>query len=103
MPDMPALTAVRATVTGRVQGVGFRATALTEAQRRGLTGWVRNLSDGRVEVLAQGSRAAVDDLVAWLAAGPRHASVLRVEATPVEPDQEPCDVFCAVLGARATL
>ncbi len=87
MPDMPALAAVRATVTGRVQGVGFRYTTVTEAQRRGLTGWVRNLTDGRVEVLAQGSRAAVDDLVVWLAVGPRHASVLRVEVTPVEPDR----------------
>jgi acylphosphatase len=84
---MPAIKAVRATVTGRVQGVGFRYTTVAEAQRRGLTGWVRNLTDGRVEVLAQGSPAAVDDLLVWLADGPRAASVLRVDARPVEPDQ----------------
>lgn len=86
MPDMPAMTAVRVIVTGRVQGVGFRYTTVAEAQRRGLIGWVRNLNDGRVEVLAQGSEVAVDDLVAWLVVGPRLASVVDVEVTPVEPD-----------------
>jgi len=86
VPDMPAMTAVRVIVTGRVQGVGFRYTTVAEAQRRGLIGWVRNLNDGRVEVLAQGSEVAVDDLVAWLVVGPRLASVVDVEVTPVEPD-----------------
>ncbi len=87
MPDVSALKAVRVTVTGRVQGVGFRYTTVLEAKVRGLAGWVRNLSDGRVEVLAQGSPEAVDELVAWLGDGPRQASVLEAEATTVEPDE----------------
>ena len=83
---MSAIRAVRATVTGRVQGVGFRYATLQEAQQRGLIGWVRNLADGRVEVLAQGPPPAVDDLVGWLATGPRFASVVNVEVAAVEPD-----------------
>jgi len=86
VPAVPAVIAVSAIVTGRVQGVGFRYATLREAQQRGLTGWVRNLSDGRVEVLALGPSVAVNDLVAWLAEGPRLASVTNVEVIPVEPD-----------------
>lgn len=83
---MPAVAAVRVTVTGRVQGVGFRYATLQEAQRRGLTGWVRNLADGRVEVLAQGPADAVEQLVGWLETGPRFAAVAGLNAVPVEPD-----------------
>jgi len=86
VPTMSAVKAIRAIVTGRVQGVGFRYATLREAQQRGLTGWVRNISAGQVEVLAQGSATAVDDLVAWLAAGPRLASVIKVEVAATEPD-----------------
>ncbi|MCJ7755586.1 MAG: acylphosphatase [Thermoanaerobaculales bacterium] len=83
---MPAIKAVRAIVTGRVQGVGFRYATLSEGQQRNLTGWVRNLPSGQVEVLAQGPPATVDDFVEWLAIGPRPASVINVEVTPVEAD-----------------
>lgn len=86
MSAMSAVKAIRALVTGRVQGVGFRYATLSEAQKRDLTGWVRNLSDGRVEVGAQGPSDSVDDFVAWLAIGPRPASVVNVEVAPVEPD-----------------
>ena len=87
MSAMSALSAVRVTVTGRVQGVGFRYATLHEAQQRGLSGWVRNLADGGVEVLAQGPEASVDGLVAWLGSGPRFASVVNVEVVAVEPDE----------------
>jgi acylphosphatase len=83
---MSAIIAVRVTVTGRVQGVGFRYGTLQEARQRGLSGWVRNLADGSVEVVAQGPAAAVDHLVDWLAAGPRFASVTNLEVVAVEPD-----------------
>jgi acylphosphatase len=83
---MSAVKAVRVRVTGRVQGVGFRYATLQEARQRGLSGWVRNLADGRVEVLAQGPDAGVDELVGWLAVGPRVASVVNVEVAAVEPD-----------------
>ena len=65
----------RVVVSGRVQGVGFRQGAVVEAQRLGLTGWVRNLPDGRVEALAEGSREAVESLLAWCKKGPRMARV----------------------------
>lgn len=66
-------------VSGRVQGVGFRYAALDEARWLGLRGWVRNLPDGRVEVLAQGEAALLDQLYAWLQQGPPAAQVTRVE------------------------
>lgn len=58
-------------VTGRVQGVGYRAFAHGEASRRGLSGGVRNLEDGRVEVQVEGERSAVDALIGALGRGPR--------------------------------
>ena len=86
MSAMPEVKAVRAVVSGRVQGVGFRFATVEAAHRLGVTGWVQNLPGGQVEVLAQGSEGAVDDLVAWLADGPRWASVVNVEVTPSESD-----------------
>ena len=66
-------------IRGRVQGVAFRASALVEAERLGLHGWVRNRTDGRVEALVAGSPAAVDDFVRWAHQGPAHARVDGVE------------------------
>ena len=56
----------RSFVSGRVQGVFYRATCIRKAEALGLTGYARNLADGRVEVLACGDVAAVDAFVAWL-------------------------------------
>jgi len=67
-------------VVGRVQGVGFRWFVYRTAARLGLAGWVRNLPDGRVEVVARGSADALDELLADLKTGPRSASVERVES-----------------------
>lgn len=67
-------------VTGRVQGVGFRAFVEREAKRIGnLLGWVRNLEDGRVEVLVQGQSAAVQKLVEQCSIGPLAGRVDRLE------------------------
>jgi acylphosphatase len=66
-------------VSGRVQGVWFRESCQEQAQRAGVDGWVRNLADGRVEVLLEGSRGAVDRVIAWCHDGPRRARVDRVE------------------------
>lgn len=66
---------LHATVDGRVQGVGFRAYALAQAQNLGLQGWVRNRWDGSVEVLAEGSQENLETLLALLRRGPRSSFV----------------------------
>jgi acylphosphatase len=70
---------VRAIVTGRVQGVAYRASTVEQARAHGLTGWVRNLADGSVELEAQGDEASVAALLAWCAHGPPAARVTDVE------------------------
>ncbi len=72
-------------VNGRVQGVGFRYFVVREAQALGLSGWVRNLPDGRVEALASGDADAVNALEGRLWEGPPHARVAAVEAREAEP------------------
>jgi acylphosphatase len=76
---------VRLTVSGVVQGVGFRMYAQREARHLGLTGFVRNLPGGEVEIVAEGDATAVDRLVAWAHQGPPAARVERVEVEPGEP------------------
>ena len=80
--DGDDLIGMRCLVAGRVQGVFFRASTREEARRLGLSGYARNLADGRVEVLACGPRAAVAELCDWLSVGPPLA---RVEALACEP------------------
>ncbi len=75
--DNPTLC-VRCVVTGRVQGVFYRASTRHEAQRLGLTGYARNLMDGRVEVVACGEKEAVETLREWLRKGPPDAQVSSV-------------------------
>lgn len=70
---------LHAIVKGRVQGVGFRAHTQWEAARLGLTGYVRNLRDGRVEVVAEGARDDLERLERFLQAGPPGARVAQVE------------------------
>ncbi len=65
----------RVVVTGRVQGVAFRAATADEAARLGVRGWVRNLPDGRVEAVVEGECAQVERLVAWCRRGPPLARV----------------------------
>jgi len=69
-------------VEGRVQGVGYRDYVRRRAARFGLSGWVRNLTDGRVEALAQGAPADLERLVADMRRGPPGATIIRLTATP---------------------
>lgn len=69
----------RAWVSGRVQGIGFRASTASKARRLGLRGYARNLADGRVEVLICGNREAVHIMLGWLAEGPPAAHVQNLE------------------------
>lgn len=78
-------------VSGRVQGVFFRASTRRQALSLGLTGYARNLSDGSVEVLACGSASAVEQLGVWLSVGPPAARVSSVDGMLVE--LEPPDSF----------
>ena len=76
---------IRAIVTGRVQGVSYRASAAHEAKRLGLVGWVRNTADGAVELEAEGDAGAIDALVVWCHRGPAAA---RVSGVAVEERAE---------------
>ncbi|MGN6514082.1 MAG: acylphosphatase [Lysobacteraceae bacterium] len=78
------MAAARFFVSGRVQGVAFRAHAREEALRHGLRGYARNLVDGRVEVVACGEGDAIEALAAWLRRGPLLARVDDVERQAVE-------------------
>ena len=71
---------VTALVRGRVQGVGFRVATARRAHALCVSGWVRNLHDGRVEVAAEGASAAVEAMLDFLAEGPRGALVERVDS-----------------------
>jgi acylphosphatase len=82
---------IRCLVSGRVQGVYFRASARDQAQRLGVSGYARNLPDGRVEVLACGPQHALSVFKAWLHRGPTAAHVTSVDCEPSE--QQPTDGF----------
>ncbi|WP_299201583.1 acylphosphatase [uncultured Amphritea sp.] len=75
---------LHAFISGRVQGVWFRQSTLEAAQAHGLTGWVRNLDDGRVEVMACGNEHGLMQLEAWLSLGPALASVAEVKSERAE-------------------
>jgi acylphosphatase len=68
-------------VSGRVQGVYFRQSTMIEAQHLGVKGWVRNLMDGRVEVVFEGEEHAVKMLVNYCRQGPRAARVTNLDVT----------------------
>jgi acylphosphatase len=87
---------IRALVRGTVQGVFFRASTKSKADELGVTGWVRNRSDGSVEFLAQGEASAVNVLVEWARQGPPMACVteLVVDASgSMTPDVEVLHAF----------
>jgi len=80
---LSAIIARRCYVSGRVQGVFYRASTCERAQQLGCRGYARNLADGRVEVLALGDQKAVDALIEWLWHGPPAAQVSDVQCTEV--------------------
>lgn len=74
-----ALKQVQGLVRGRVQGVFFRASTQREARRLGLTGWVKNRTDGGVEFCAEGEEEELKELIAWANRGPTASRVERVD------------------------
>ena len=83
---MATQKAIAATITGRVQGVGYRYTTQHMAGELGIQGWVRNAPDGSVEVWAQGHERAVGAFAEYLRQGPRAARVQSVDVRTTEPD-----------------
>lgn len=73
-------------VSGKVQGVGYRYATVSEARKLGLGGWVRNLPDGRVEAVFEGSQEGVERIIAWCDRGPGPAWVSDVEVEYREPE-----------------
>ncbi len=78
---------VHAYVIGRVQNVWFRQSTVEQAKSHGVTGWVRNLPDGRVEVMMYGEENAVRQLELWLEQGDELANVAAVESEQLEYDE----------------
>jgi acylphosphatase len=75
-------------VSGRVQGVYYRANTRDTARERGVAGWVRNLDDGRVEAVFEGERDAVESMVEWCHDGSPRAQVESVDVEYGEPEGE---------------
>lgn len=74
-----ALKRIHLVIRGRVQGVYYRASAVREAKRLGLTGWVKNRPDNAVEVVAEGEEDQVKDFLAWAQHGPSTARVDKID------------------------
>jgi acylphosphatase len=79
------LTRRRVLLAGRVQGVWFRESCREQARAVGVSGWVRNLADGRVEAVLEGPDAAVERVVRWCHDGPARARVDRVDVQVEDP------------------
>jgi acylphosphatase len=84
----PKVVRVRVIVEGRVQGVFYRDSCCREARRLGVRGWVRNRADRSVEVVAEGPRDRVDQLLDWCRQGPPSATVSKISVTDEVPRAE---------------
>lgn len=84
---MSDLICRRCRISGRVQGVWYRASTQRQARRLGVTGYARNLPDGQVEVLACGRPEAVERLLVWCRRGPELAQVTAVECVAAAPQE----------------
>jgi acylphosphatase len=84
----PPLIRVRVLLEGRVQGVNFRHHTRLEAHRLSVAGWVRNLPDGRVEAVLEGTREAVEELLIWTRHGPDWARVTGLAIHDETPQGE---------------
>lgn len=83
---MPEKVAAHVFVSGEVQGVGFRFSTVNQANQKGVTGWVRNVADGRVEAVFEGSKDTVEQMIQWCHKGPSSARVTDVEVEYQDPE-----------------
>lgn len=79
---------IHAIISGKVQGVFYRASTMDEAKRLNLTGWVKNLADGRVELVAEGRPEDIDALISWCKKGPPYARVTDIKIDEQIPTGE---------------
>lgn len=85
--EKESVETIRVQITGRVQGVGFRAAAVRQAHMLGVTGWVRNLHDGSVEAMLQAGHDRIDRMLSWLHVGPPGAKVAEVDHFEEQTDR----------------
>ena len=78
---------VKVVIHGRVQGVWFRATTKSQAEKQGVHGWVRNTDDGKVEAVFQGDDEVVDGMVDWCHQGSSLSKVAKIESTVIDTDE----------------
>ena len=84
--SLPKIVRAHVLISGRVQGVGYRYATVDTASQLGLTGWVRNLSDDRVEAVFEGARVVVEEMVRWCHIGPPAAVVKDVVVEYEQPE-----------------
>ncbi len=89
----------RVVAQGRVQGVGFRAFLRSQATGCGLSGWVRNLPDGRIETEVEGARVLVDEFIQAVKRGPSLAYVLDVQVQWIKPNAQGASDFLIIHGS----
>ncbi|NBB76436.1 MAG: acylphosphatase [Bacteroidetes bacterium] len=80
-------------IFGRVQGVGFRYFTVQRAKELNINGWVKNMSDGTVETVIEGTRKNLDEMIEKLKAGPRSARVERVQELSMDEESEKLEGF----------
>lgn len=83
---LPELIRAHVFIAGRVQGVGYRYATVDTASQLGLTGWVRNLPDSRVEAVFEGAKVVVEEMIRWCHIGPPAAVVKDVVVEYEEPE-----------------
>lgn len=88
MELIDVLKAVHVVISGKVQGVWFRANTKQQAEQRNVSGWVRNTSDGKVEVVFQGDEQSVDALIFWCHQGSPMSNVTDVTVESLDTDEE---------------
>lgn len=88
--ESTTLQAINVQIEGKVQGVYFRASTAKKANALGLTGWVRNLDDGRVSLFAQGPAESIGQLLKWCQKGPVLARVVNVYQQMADIDRQIC-------------
>ncbi len=81
------ITRVHVLISGKVQGVWFRASTKQKADELGIVGWVRNTDDGDVEAVFEGEKAKIDEMIAWCWIGPQRAQVMDIKMLPSRSDE----------------